>query len=199
MVKKISVQRWLEANEGEKSHWNTVLNSKELTEREDGYYRHAAVMFLQKDNPTNISVIDIGGGPLSLTLHHDLGNCLVIDPILLTPPYMKNYTEHGISFIQSTAEDFLADYTDKVYDEVWMYNCLQHTIDPDFIMENLWRVGKVLRISEPTNTPINTLHPHSFTPQWIFDKLSSISIEGNLSRVDYDYPYCGGKAVLKRK
>lgn len=198
MANKIELDRWKQANVVEANHWHNIMASKDLAEKEEGYYRHADVMFLKTDNPTSISVVDIGGGPLSLTKHHSLARCLVIDPIDITQEYKDDYAKHNTKFIQDLAENFLDGYSGPVFDEVWMYNCLQHTVDPSFIMENLWRVGKVLRISEPTNTPINTAHPHTFTPEWYHDKLTSISTAGNWNRIDYDYPYVGGKWILKR-
>lgn len=197
-ISKISLDRWKLAQSGERSHWENILASKSLTDREDGYYRHAKVMFLEIDQPHNISVIDIGGGPLSLTLHHALSSAVVVDPINVTGNQLSNYLNRGIQFVNKTAEEFLENYSGLVFDEVWMYNCLQHVIDPVFILENLYRVGKVLRISEPTLTPINELHPHTFTPESYYYKLQSISVAGNWNRVDYDYPYVGGKYILKR-
>lgn len=198
MTIKVSEQRWKEAHESEKKHWETVLSSKELTDREDGHYRHADVMYLDKDKPHAISVIDIGGGPLSLLRHYFVTDACVVDPIDISSKTRLEYNGRNISFVCDKAETFLASYTDKIYDEVWMYNCLQHTVDPIFILDNLWKVGRVLRISEPTNTPINTAHPHSFTPEWYYNKLHDISTAGIWNRVDYDYPYVGGKFILKR-
>lgn len=196
-MKKITLERWKEANKGEVNHWNIVTSSEELTKQEDGYYRHAKVMALEEDNPSKITVIDIGGGPLSLTLHHDLLYCLVVDPIPVTGKFLKKYTERNTLFEEDTAEHYLENYNWLPFDEVWMYNCLQHVIDPEYILDNLYKVGKVLRISEPTNTPTNDMHPHTFTPNWLETKLKSISVSGTYNRIEYDFPYCGGKWVLK--
>jgi 2-polyprenyl-3-methyl-5-hydroxy-6-metoxy-1,4-benzoquinol methylase len=196
-MERVSKERWEDANKAESAHWVKIMSDKDLANKEDGYYRHAEVMYLNKNNPAGISVIDIGGGPLSLTLHHKLKDVTVVDPIAITDEYMDNYKVHNTQFVQALAEDFLANYVGKVYDEVWLYNCLQHTIDPEYILDNLYKIGRVLRISEPTNTPINTAHPHSFTPGWYDQKLRSIADVYKPNRVDYDYPYVGGMLILK--
>lgn len=198
MTKPISYERWLEAHEGERKHWELINSSAELIEQENGYYRHADVMFLRRDNPSLVTVIDIGGGPLSLTLNHALGHCLVVDPIKPPQKNLDEYRDRHIWFEQDLAESFIEGYDGEPFDEVWMYNCLQHTIDPEFILNNLFKVGKVLRISEPTLTPTNALHPHTFIPEWYHEKLMEISDSGEWNRVNYDYPYVGGKWYLKR-
>lgn len=197
-INKISEDRWKLAQSGEKSHWEIILSNESLTNNEDGYYRHAKVMLLDVDQPSGLSVIDVGGGPLSLTLHHTLSNVVVVDPIEVSGKQLENYLSRGTQFVNQTAECFLENYSGEVFDEVWMYNCLQHVIDPVFIFENLYKIGKVLRISEPTNTPVNQLHPHTFTPDWYYYKLQDISSSGSWKRVNYDYPYVGGKWILKR-
>ena len=53
------------------------------------------------------------------------------------------------------------------YDEVWLYNVLQHTQDPEKIIRNAQRAGRIIRIFEwiETRISINEGHPHSFTEQ----------------------------------
>ena len=51
------------------------------------------------------------------------------------------------------------------YDEVWIYNCLQHTEDPEFIIKNAKRYGKIIRIFEWVNMAINNGHPQLLTEE----------------------------------
>jgi hypothetical protein len=195
---KVTEERWKEANTVESTHWEKIMSDDELAQKEDGHYRHADVMLLGNSLPKELTVIDIGGGPLSLITHYDLSLGVVVDPIMISDKYLKKYKERNILFVNKKAEDFLSSYDGPIMDEVWMYNCLQHTIDPEYIMKNLWKAGKYLRISEPTDTPINTAHPHSFTPEWYQNMLTMISERGEWKRIDYDYPYVGGLWKLIR-
>lgn len=108
------------------------------------------------------SVLDIGGGPVSLllkTIHR--GKCTVVDPILYPSWTIERYREGNINFIQSEGETFIdhQDFKNIIYDEVWIYNVLQHTLDPELIIKNARKVGKLIRIFEWINIPAHIGHP----------------------------------------
>lgn len=192
----INDKRWQDANEAEKRSWQAVLNSEEETRNTDLFSRHAPVMRLLEY--TENTVVDIGGGPISLLLHfYNRPSCTVVDPIDFDKKWIDNYNTNKIVYVKSMAEDYLVNFCGSKFDEVWMYNCLQHVQDPIFILENLYKLAPVLRISEPCNTPVDLWHPHTFTPEWYYDKLSSISIDGKWEYRMYDYPYVGGVWNLK--
>ncbi len=48
-----------------------------------------------------------------------------------------------------------------VYDEVWIYNVLQHTMNPKKIIKNAVASGKLVRIFEWLNTPPHEGHPQT--------------------------------------
>lgn len=188
----ITDDRWNLANSAEQAAWDIIMNNIVKVIQEDGFTRHAPVMFLNRDDVSNRHIIDIGGGPISIMLHFNLKKSTVVDPLSITDQHLNAYLAKSIFFIQEKAEDFLSDYNGIKYDEVWMYNCLQHTKDPEFILRNLHKVSKVLRISEPCNTVVNDAHPHTFTPEWYHKILSEISTKGEWNQVNYDHPYVGG-------
>jgi hypothetical protein len=192
---EISKERWLEAQEAEASSWNTVLLNPRKIEQADIYYRHFPVMNLPLFDIQGLSakkVIDIGGGPLSGILHFQNFTGTVVDPIAFEDKWIERYKEHGIDYIQSPAEEFLENYKGPLYDEVWMYNCLQHVINPEKILNNLWRVSNVLRISEPCNTAVDTWHPHSFSCMYYLEAFDRIANDGIFNKIIYDFPYVGG-------
>jgi hypothetical protein len=53
--------------------------------------------------------------------------------------------------------------TDLWWDEVWIYNCMQHAIDPGLIIDNAKRAAKVLRLFEWIDIPAHDGHPHELT------------------------------------
>jgi len=195
----IDNDRWNSAQKAEKESWDIVLASDGDIIQYNPSKRHFPVMGLSPEsNFFNQYVVDIGGGALSLLLNFHKIHGLVVDPIQFNAEWIQRYSNNGIDFLCSTAEDFLETFDSGIlWDEVWIYNTLQHVKDPEFILRNVRKVSSVLRISEPCLTPIDTPHPHSFTPEWMFKILDEISVFGEHARVDYDYPYVGGVFHLK--
>lgn len=191
--------KWNNAQIAEKQTWDEVMNSEYLTKQTDIFYRHAPIMDLPfKDDGRNTKVIDIGGGSLSAMLHFKNITGTIVDPILFDDKWIKRYKTQNIDYIQLPAEEFLKNYNgNKIYSEVWIYNCLQHVLDPEFILRNLWKIANVLRISEPCGTLIDTHHIHTFNSQWYMNILTDISLVGQYTEIEYDYIYCGGLFLLK--
>lgn len=108
------------------------------------------------------TILDMGGGATSLLLKCLNVKGTVVDPLPL-PEWVKlRYKEAGIEFINEPAESGIMNTNggDKI-DEVWIYNCLQHTEDPKLIIENAKKSGKLIRIFEWIDTATNEGHPHS--------------------------------------
>lgn len=111
------------------------------------------------------SVLDIGGGPVSMLLKtKNKGYCLVIDPCDYPGWISARYTELGIAHLDTGGEGFIEKLGDKkIYDEVLIYNVLQHTIDPEKIIQNARKVSKIIRIFEWIDEPASIGHPHTLT------------------------------------
>lgn len=124
------------------------------------------------------SVLDIGGGPCSMLLKTINGgpNLVVADPLPYPAWTRERYAAHGINRILVRGEDVAS--IDLRFNEVWIYNCLQHVDDPALIVSNARRAlfpGGVLRVFEWIDTPTNVGHPQSLTAAeldlWIHDDL----------------------------
>jgi hypothetical protein len=152
------------------------------------------------------SVLDIGGGAYSLLLkcvnfktENEGGlpmGTSVIDPID-HPEWVKmRYESAGIFFKRMAGEDLRAttskidgdglkenipfDEDDK-FDEIWIYNVLQHTKDPEKIIANARKIGKLIRIFEWVETPVNVGHLHTLKE----DKLNEwLGGEGKVEYID---------------
>lgn len=57
--------------------------------------------------------------------------------------------EKGLSVIQGNIEDGLKQFSDKSYDYVILNQTLQSTYNPDFVLEEMLRVGKKCIVSFP--------------------------------------------------
>ena len=119
------------------------------------------------------SVLDIGGGAYSLLLkatnfkksNETLGTS-VIDPLEHPQWVVDRYKAAGIFFKRMSGENINTDKEKPensagMFDEIWIYNVLQHTQDPEKIIKNAKAVGKLIRIFEWIDTPVNVGHIHT--------------------------------------
>lgn len=106
------------------------------------------------------SVLDIGCGPVSLLLKCENVIGTAIDPMFLPNWVIERYKTAGIEFKQLKAENIS---TKCEFDEIWIYNCLQHTENPEKIIENAIKVGKIIRIFEWIDLPVCEGHLHILT------------------------------------
>jgi hypothetical protein len=117
-------------------------------------------------------ILDIGGGPISMLLKaKDKGDFTIVDPCDYPEWVMKRYTDNGITFLKQKAEDI--DVT-KTYDLVLDYNVLQHTDDPEKIINNARKISKIIRIFEWIETEITPGHPHSFKKEQLDSWLGGV-------------------------
>lgn len=90
---------------------------------------------------------------------HGLKEGLVWDPLQYPAWTQQRYLAKNIRVRCAYGEDL----DETGWDEVWMYNCLQHTHDPKRIIENCKRAGKVFRIFEWVDIPPHEGHPQMLT------------------------------------
>lgn len=117
------------------------------------------------------SVIDIGGGPVSVLLKRvDDGASWVVDPMFLPEWARRRYVETGVVYIEKSGETFtklraMRDDEGKLrqFDVGLIYNCLQHVDDPAKVITNALRVSKTLRMFEWIDIPPHEGHPHMLT------------------------------------
>jgi glycosyltransferase involved in cell wall biosynthesis/2-polyprenyl-3-methyl-5-hydroxy-6-metoxy-1,4-benzoquinol methylase len=147
--------------EMEKSFWNDCTNTFDEDLKHYIYARH---MNIKQDyysfDVEGKSILDIGGGPTSILLKTtNLKKGKVIDPIEYPKWTIERYNSKNIDVLVDIGENV----NEEGWDEVWIYNCLQHVIDPQKIIENAKKSAKVLRIFEWINIPPHDGHPHCLT------------------------------------
>ncbi len=113
-------------------------------------------------------ILDVGGGPVSMLLKTwGLKEGLVWDPLPYPSWTDERYKAKNIRVRRAYGEDL----DESGWDEVWMYNCLQHTTDPAKIIRNCLRAGRVFRIFEWIDIPAYEGHPQMLTKplldEWI--------------------------------
>src|SRR4030066_1268112 len=145
---------WEKANIWESSWWSDCLDTvgEELKQRT--YANRMGIDF----NLNGKSVLDLGGGPVSILLKCSDRRGYVVDPLKVPNWVIQRYRENNIEFINEKAEDFKGT---KVFDECWIYNVLQHVEKPEKVVEIAKNCSKVIRIFEWIDTPVNEGHINS--------------------------------------
>jgi 2-polyprenyl-3-methyl-5-hydroxy-6-metoxy-1,4-benzoquinol methylase len=110
----------------------------------------------------NISVLDIGGGAYSMLLKCINFQGTVVDPCDYPQWTRDRYKIAGIDFVQAMGELYMST---KIFDEVWIYNVLQHTENPEKIIKNTIKMSKIIRIFEWIDTWVSPGHPHVLKEQ----------------------------------
>ena len=105
-------------------------------------------------------ILDIGGGETSMLLKvENPTDCVIVDPCDYPSWITDRYKSKEIELIKQKGEDIKL----TGFDEVWIYNCLQHTEDPEKIVNNARQAGKLIRIFEWIDTPTNEGHIQKLT------------------------------------
>jgi len=189
---------WEHAQDSEwKTHWQKLGDrAEELSFEVQQRFLKGMNLTLETDLQDK-KIVDIGGGPVSLLLKFNTNNSVVVDPLPISEFYLNNYKSKNIIFIQQKAEEFIEKFDEEKFDEVWMYNCLQHVFDPNKILTKLNKIGKVLRICEPCDTPINKCHPYTFKQEFYETFCEEHGTDISFFNQKYDYPYFGASLTLK--
>lgn len=166
---------WVRAQQGERAFhcdregWSLSLDVRREREyRQRGYY---AGMLEIGYAPRPDSVTDIGCGPQSLLLQHPAkGRMVAVDPSTFLPEDEALYAERGITRAVVPAEQYAGEPTE----EVWMYNCLQHTISPTAVLHVVTRHAlRRVRLFEWTHVPTDVLHLHKLNEAQLITHLTS--------------------------
>jgi len=126
------------------------------------------------------SVLDVGGGPVSLLLKCiNLGRGVVVDPCKFPPWTRGRYAGSGINLMRVKAEGLSSGVSDGPFDEVWIYNVLQHVEDPRKVLEVALSLGKVVRLFDWLETPVNAGHVHSLTEEMLGEFIPGDTLDMN--------------------
>lgn len=124
--------------------------------------QYSGLMLLNEDAIAGKRILDIGCGPESLLISVAgyAEGCVALDPLTFTEQDEARYAAAGIERAIIPAEQF--DACGKLFDEVWIYNCLQHVQDPAKVCEVAQSATKgAVRIFEYINVPTDELHLHT--------------------------------------
>lgn len=159
---------WTEDSKWESDWWGNCVNTTREELLQFSYAKRMELeTFYDGRSPYNIdlcgrSILDIGGGPVSMLLKCVHGGTLtVIDPCSYPVWVEMRYGAANINYHRIKAEDFTMP--GQEYSEAWIYNVLQHTVDPVKIIQNVKSCAKVIRIFEFIDAGTGPGHPHELT------------------------------------
>lgn len=127
------------------------------------------------------SVLDIGGGPVSLLLKcTNRGRCKVIDPAPFPKWVWRRYQDCGIGYAIEKAEAIMADL-DGEFDEAWIYNVLQHVDEPALVIAKARSVSRAVRIFEWIEVDPYPGHPHRLEREQLDEWLGGAGFTARLN------------------
>lgn len=160
-------KKWKDESKWEAEWWGSCLNTLGEELKQLAYAKRMGLIFKNIDGRTPYSidmqgktVLDIGGGPCSLLLKCvNLKQGWVVDPCDYPAWVSARYSCANIGISKSPAESWHYEKFEKPWDEVWIYNCLQHVMDPALIIQNIRKASRVIRLFEWLEIPVSPGHP----------------------------------------
>ena len=159
---------WTDAQKLEKEWWASCANTFGEEVKQTVYAAKMGLKVYDDGNSpfcidkSGLNILDIGCGPVSMLLKTKANIKVAIDPCDYPAWVKMRYTEAGILNERYKGEDIPDDLGYK-FDEVWIYNVLQHVEDPKKVIDNAKRMGKLIRIFEWIDAETNEMHPHKLT------------------------------------
>jgi len=154
---KIDYYTW-EKGQMEERAWHDQIKSYEygFQHYKEGYPTLFGYVGLDTDLGGK-SVIEIGSADFPVLKYcTNLGSCYIIEP--MQSPYLERDLDSHIVLIKDIAEEVQFPYVH----EIWMFNLLQHVLDPDLIIKKSKKAANVIRFFEPVNCPTSNVHFHVF-------------------------------------
>ena len=160
MKNKITQERWIEANEGEKKFHDKHTAEFSLKHYENAFNYYFKYLEIEKDLKGK-SILEIGPAKCAGLLYcSNFSSAYIVEPTAYADTETL-YKEKGIEVIRDLYEDCDAPFVD----EVWILNLLQHVRDPDSIVNKAKQNSKSIKFFEPLDMGIDNEHPHSFSLQ----------------------------------
>lgn len=185
----VSGDRWKKAQEYEQGYWESEAQSIARGDsRRLDFYGWRAEQLVSRLNELGLdrltggdsAVLEIGTGPVGLVAYFPATERVAVDPLegyYASDPNLTALRTEGVSYREGVGEELPVE--DDSMDLVVMENCIDHTQDPDQVMNEISRVlrpGGVVYLTVNCRTPVGYVvhrilsklavdagHPHTYT------------------------------------
>lgn len=162
---QVGLREWEQAQQTEQDFWDDCANTYQEETKQLTVAEHLGLVAGTDRGRWPVydlaggSVADFGGGPISLLLKCINGAArVVVDPLTYPEWVYARYHRVGIETVVQPAETFAPKHR---YDEVWIYNTLQHVQDPERVVAAARATARqYIRIFEWVDIPPHEGHPH---------------------------------------
>lgn len=156
----ITQERWQQAQEAERKFHNESFDEG-YAHYMKSYQQYFKYLGIDPNTFSSNKIVEIGPANFPALAYYRNNNVgsIIIEP--LPSEYLKRF---GIPIKTEPAE-----YCEYEADEVWLFNVLQHVLDPNLIVERAKKQAKVIRFFEPTNYGVDECHPHNLTMEMFND------------------------------
>jgi len=171
-------------NSSELNFWSLYANHIGEQIKQTFCAKYMGIEFQQNHlyNLQGKNILEIGAGPVGLSLRCYNGRRKIIDPLEYPQWVWDRYNYFGVEIEKIGAEDI----QEAGWDEVWILNTLQHVDDLAKTISKIKTSAKVLRIFDWLNIPIDEGHPNLLTKEILDD---SFDINGNTIIINHEYMY----------
>lgn len=162
-LRRITPERWAEAQAAERGHHN--FNEPEGIVHYQRIYETVFRFVGLGKNLEGLSVIEVGPADFpALRYCANMGGySLIVEP--MPSEYLEKWCRDlQIPLLAMPFEEIdLEQAAPEIFKEVWLFNVMQHIIDPDRFIEKAKALGHRIRFFEPINYPVSVHHPHAYT------------------------------------
>ena len=160
-----SKEQWQQAQKGEINHH---VGNFDLNEPNRVHYYNVYKTIFDFVSPgftfdaANKKIMEIGPGVFAALLScQNTQNSFIVEPMDLPENVVNVYKEKNITILKGAVEDLNLPQVD----EVWIFNVMQHILNPDLFVSKLKKIAKKILFFEPIGTPVDGLHIYSYTLQ----------------------------------
>ena len=148
----ITQRKWENAQRVERGH-HTMSRESGLIMYQDSYMNYFFYLGIESDLKGK-TVAEVGPADFpALHFCMNIGNSFIVEP--MESEILKSF---NIPIMSTMAEK--VDFSEC--DEVWLFNVLQHTKEPEKIVSRA-KKGRIVRYFEPINYETDDAHLHNFT------------------------------------
>lgn len=161
VIQPITEERWQQAQKAERKFHDGRTWSEKAKEYKEMYSTYLAVLGFDIAGSGSVNkVLEVGCADVPMLYFVKCKNAHICEPmpskLLNNICYENDFTQHSCKF-----EDMPEPA--ELFNEIWLFNVMQHVQDPEKFIEKAKRIGRTIRFFEPIDWPIEIYHPFSYT------------------------------------